>query len=341
MSSTPTLTVAIPTYNGSRHLAEALSGILSQKGVAFDLLVCDDRSDDGTVDLVRSIAGSRARIVVNPQRLGLAGNWNCCVALSQSTLVNIFHQDDVMRPGHLAAHLEAFARSTKTAMVASAVEMVDDRGQRLPESIVEGGGLAASDRVFGPGELLPQLAVKNPLRCSAITLRADAHRTLGGFDASYRYVVDWEFWVRVARVYEVAWLSRPTVAMRWHATSETHRFKKGTTDLEETERLVESVADSVGDYDFRGLRVAANRRLARAYLNRSHDALRAGDTRLARRCLDRSFSLNPKIWTTIAADPRLALQLGLLVVSPGLAGSLLARKDARSMWSTTDKDPHA
>ncbi len=50
-----------------------------------------------------------ARIEVNSERLGLAGNWNRCVALSRTPLVAIFHQDDVMLPRppgqvHLTAH---------------------------------------------------------------------------------------------------------------------------------------------------------------------------------------------------------------------------------------------
>ena len=56
--------------------------------------------------LVRALAGERARIVINDERLGLAGNWNQCMALSQTPWVNIFHQDDVMLPGHLSWVLE-------------------------------------------------------------------------------------------------------------------------------------------------------------------------------------------------------------------------------------------
>ncbi len=57
----PDLTVAIPTFHGSRHLAAALRSILAQEGAAFELLICDDRSEDDTVSLVREEVGDRAR----------------------------------------------------------------------------------------------------------------------------------------------------------------------------------------------------------------------------------------------------------------------------------------
>ncbi len=77
------LTVAVPTCNGARHLEEALRSVLAQEGIAFELLVSDDRSDDGTLEIVRAAAGDRVRIEVNSERLGLAGNWNRCAALRE------------------------------------------------------------------------------------------------------------------------------------------------------------------------------------------------------------------------------------------------------------------
>src|SRR4051794_36774725 len=121
----PQLTVAIPTYNGSRHLSDALRGILTQEGVAFELLISDDRSDDETLAIVRAEAGDRARVAVNGERLGLAGNWNRCVALARAPLVAIFHQDDVMRPGHLAAHTAAFQADPRPGLAWSAADLID------------------------------------------------------------------------------------------------------------------------------------------------------------------------------------------------------------------------
>src|SRR2546423_1131593 len=128
MSSRP-LTVAIPTYNGARHLADALRGPLAQEGVAFGLLISDDRSDDGTLTIVRAEAGDRARIVVNDERLGLAGNWNRCLALAEAPLVTVFHQDDVMRAGHLAAHAAAFDADPRLGLAWSAADLIDNAGQ--------------------------------------------------------------------------------------------------------------------------------------------------------------------------------------------------------------------
>jgi GT2 family glycosyltransferase len=305
------LTVALPTCNGARHLAEALRSILAQGGADFELLVSDDRSDDETPAIVRAVAGDRARLEVNSERLGLAGNWNRCVALSRTPLVAVFHQDDMMLPGHLAAHLAAFAANPGVGLVCGAAEVIDDSGRPVPESIVARGDLGPGDRVFPPGGFVAELAVGNPVRCSAVTLRKEAHADVGGFDPCYRYAVDWDFWLRVARRWGVAWLARPTVAIRWHLASETHRFKTGTADLDEQARLLAGLFAEDGPRlaDPRALRQAADHRLARAFLNRAYDAARVGDRALSRRCLRRAVALRPAILGTLVRDPRLVARL--------------------------------
>ncbi len=203
-----------------------------------------------------------------------------------------------MRPGHLAAHLAAFEANPALGLVASAADVIDDAGREIPASVVGRGGCGDRDRTFAPGEFARELAIENPLRCSAVSLNAETHAEVGGFDPSFRYVVDWDFWLRVARRRPVAWLARPTVAIRWHLSSETHRFKSGTADLDETTRLLETLYQEDGQRftDADRLRRKADRRLARAFLNRAYEALKGGDSRLARdlpRPLDQALAGDP------------------------------------------------
>ena len=306
MPPTP-FTVAVPTYNGSTHIGQAIESILAQTGVQFALIIVDDRSEDGTLDVVRSLAGDRARIETNSERLGLAGNWNRCASLCQTPMLSIFHQDDVMPTGHLSAHERAFESDDRIGLVASAVAVIDGRGEPVPESVIDPGGLGAVDRVFKPGELAATMARGNPLRCSAVSMRKEVLDDGHAFDPAYRYVVDWDFWLRVSRQWRVSWLAQPTVAIRWHEASETRRFKIGTDDLDETARLMDELfrVDLAGEKNAVALRQSAERRLARAYLNRAWEAHKDGRRDLAKSSLTKGFRQSRRILAMIAADPRL------------------------------------
>jgi GT2 family glycosyltransferase len=353
LDDVPRLTVAIPTYNGARHLREALLGIQAQHGVEFDLIVSDDRSEDDTLAIARDVVGDRARISVNSERLGLAGNWNRCVELSRTEWVAIFHQDDAMMPGHLAGIGETMAvvEGTRTGLIACNVRMIDQSGKPLPPWVVSPGGIRPlCDRrrgvspkperrheiVFPPGSWLSKVASDNPFRCSAVTTRKSAHATVGGFDPTFKYVVDWDFWVRVARGgWGLAWrLDPPSVSVRWHSESETHRFVTGTTDLDEQIQLLHALFETDGPRleDLPGvrqlrLRKRGQQRLARAFLNRSHMALKRGDLELARECLSRSVGLSRGVFWTMAVDPRLAVQMAALTLSPARAKRWFGRSE--------------
>jgi glycosyltransferase involved in cell wall biosynthesis len=318
------ITVAIPTCNGQRHLATALESILTQQGVAFDLLVCDDRSEDDTLAVVRGVAGDRARIELSSERLGLAGNWNRCARLARTPLVAIFHQDDVMRPGHLERHVRALLQDDAIGLAASAAGVIDENGHPVPESQVERGGLGDQDQVFDAGRLARSMILGNPLRCSAVTLRKEAFETAGGFDPGLRYVVDWEFWLRLSRTWKTAWIAECTVDIRWHAASETSRIRSSRDDLDETALLLDQLfrGDLKGQEGLPEAYGEARLKLGCAYLARGWDGFRAGRMGLARGCLRRALGWRPGL----AANPLLwALAAGCLLPA-GLAGRLFVRQ---------------
>ena len=313
--------------NGARHLPETLKSILEQAVEPFDLIIADDCSDDESLAIVRALCGDRARTVSNSDRLGLAGNWNQCVALSRTPLVAIVHQDDVLCSNHLQLHARAFATDPSVGLVASASNVIDDDGKEIPDAIVGRGGLGLIDHTFAPREALAPMAAGNPLRCSAVTLRARAHSDVGGFNPALRYVVDWDFWLRVAANWSLAWIASTTVDIRWHLASETHRFKMSTIDLEETETVLHRL---IAELNATGvptspIKKQADRTLARAYLNRAHAMLKSGDARSARGCLKTAIRLCPGVVRSLATDPRLAARMLMVWASPASADSLFGQ----------------
>jgi hypothetical protein len=133
----------------------------------------------------------------------------------------------------------------------------------------------------------------------------------------------------VLRTWGISWeLREPTVLVRWHLASETHRFKTGIDDLEETLRLLEQLPDVDHPEKPRSAsaRQSGRQVLARAYLNRSYDALHNGQLELARSCLTRAWGLSPRrVITTLGTDPRFCLQTASLALAPRTAARWFAR----------------
>lgn len=99
-AQTPIVSICIPTYNGAKYLAECLDSVINQTFTNFEIVLVDDCSTDGTLEIAQDYAfrDKRIRIFVNQQNLGLVGNWNYCVRQSRGEWIKFVFQDDLIMP---------------------------------------------------------------------------------------------------------------------------------------------------------------------------------------------------------------------------------------------------
>lgn len=101
----PTISIVMATYNGERYLREQLDSILAQTVQDFEVVVCDDRSTDGTWNILSEYASKdkRFRINKNEKNLGVQGNFAKGISMVSESSIYIApcDQDDIWMPDHL------------------------------------------------------------------------------------------------------------------------------------------------------------------------------------------------------------------------------------------------
>lgn len=106
-----TVSIALATFNGEKHLRRQLESLAWQERAPDELVVCDDRSQDGTIAILRrfaDVAPFPVRIVENELGLGFRRNFMKAAHLCASEVILFCDQDDVWRPGKVAAIARAF-----------------------------------------------------------------------------------------------------------------------------------------------------------------------------------------------------------------------------------------
>lgn len=103
------ISVAMATYNGERFLREQLESLARQSLLPLELIVCDDGSTDGTLDILHRFAVSApfsVKIYQNETRLGSGFNFLRALGRCTGDLVAFCDQDDVWKEQKLSVCLD-------------------------------------------------------------------------------------------------------------------------------------------------------------------------------------------------------------------------------------------
>jgi glycosyltransferase involved in cell wall biosynthesis len=213
----PELTVAMPAYNAGRFIRSAVMSVLAQTRVDLELIVVDDGSTDDTATQVEGMCDRRVVLLRNPRRRGIGFCHNRIVEQSRAPFIVHVDADDLILPGALSQAVaavrgegvgQAFSNHFEMNAAAKISRAEFDRQRDfLLRQRTSGRDLR--------WDLLVHGMVANPLR----TYRKSALRTVGPFDESLRYAVDYEMTLRIADRFELRYIPAFFYCQRIHDTN--------------------------------------------------------------------------------------------------------------------------
>jgi len=222
----------MPTYNGATFLRESIESALAQTFEKFELVIVDDASTDGTVDIAAEYArrDSRVRVHVNERHLGLAPNWNRSVELSRTTWVKFLFQDDLLDPPCLECMLGVAGHDLR--FVTCRRKMIVDEGlpERLRHQYLEHAQTLETRRdawqSFTPPDAFAERLVDYPLdnfigEPTSTLIDRGAFLESGGFHPYLIQLIDWECWARLGLHNGVAFVDESLATFRFHGRSST------------------------------------------------------------------------------------------------------------------------
>ena len=129
--------IALCTYNGERFLSEQLQSFAAQTVLPAELVVCDDGSQDKTLEILedfRRTAPFPVRIFRNETNLGFVKNFEKAVLLCEHPIIFLSDQDDVWLPEKVEKSLAVFGDEPETGLLLLSAHTIDARGERTGDS---------------------------------------------------------------------------------------------------------------------------------------------------------------------------------------------------------------
>jgi glycosyltransferase involved in cell wall biosynthesis len=228
----PLVSICIPTYQGARWIREALASAQAQDYPSIEVVVSDDASTDGTVDIAASFDDERVRILRSERQVGMAANWNRGVRAARGEYLILLMQDDRLEPDCVSTMAALLDRHPTIGFVFSPriIELhdpADPEAQRW-----QGRYASLHDRLEPLGALNEGRRLYDAMKLdcfrtncfgepSAVMVRRAALERVGLFNDRLRQLLDEEMWLRLAFFYDVGFVRKPLSTVHIHPASAT------------------------------------------------------------------------------------------------------------------------
>ncbi len=215
--SEPAVSVLMPAYNAAAHICEAVDSVLAQTFQNFELLIVNDGSSDDTVALVESYSDDRIRLVNNEQNLGLPATLNKGISMCKAPYIARMDADDICYADRLQKQFDFMEDHPQVGLLGGWAKKFD----------------AEEGDMIHPATSSENLKINLLISCVFIHPSVMFRRSaLGKLDVLYRDVVaeDYDLWIRLAEVTEVANIPEFLLQYRVHGGQLTQSKKTENND---------------------------------------------------------------------------------------------------------------
>lgn len=190
----------IPTHDRPELLIRALSSVLDQTHQRLEIIVVDDASKENAGPLVESLHDDRIIFLRHERAQGPSASRNDGIAIANGEYIAFLDDDDEWLPRRISDQLEDLEKKGWQYKVGYCQGEIYDESKGT-RSVYEWHG--------HDGEHLDQL-IAGQIRPPTISfmIARECLQKVGGFRSDLGSMEDRELWIRLAELYEFAFLDR-------------------------------------------------------------------------------------------------------------------------------------
>ena len=210
----PQINVAMPVYNGEGYVHLAIQTVLDQTYSDFELLIVDNCSTDGTLEVVKAFSDPRIRLHVNSSNLGMVGNWNRSVELATGEYIKFLSHDDLLDPTCLEEQIAGFLqhKQENIGIVTCKKRVINQNGK----NVMPGFGLRGQSRLISG-----RVAIRKSIRAgrniigepSVVLIKTSALRESGLFELP-EFTPDIKMWFKILQKSELYFIDKTLASYR-------------------------------------------------------------------------------------------------------------------------------
>ncbi len=207
------VTVYIPTYNYKNYIEEAINSVLNQSMEDWELIIIDDGSTDGTIDLLEKYDSNPKILIIQQVNKGLNKTNNIALRLSRGEYIMRLDADDYLDENALLLLSNTLDLNEKVDLVYPDYYEIDSSGNIL--------NIVRRKKIGEEVQLLDL-----PAHGACTMFRKDTLNDIGGYYEEFTRQDGYEIWLRFIKKHRPYNLNTPLFYYRQHQVSITKNQNK-------------------------------------------------------------------------------------------------------------------
>ncbi|MDR1327690.1 MAG: glycosyltransferase [Heliobacteriaceae bacterium] len=213
------ISVITASYNYEQYIGETIESVLNQTYTDWEMIIVDDGSTDGSVEVIKSYNDPRIKLIENGQNKGLKETLLTGIAQASGEWAAFLESDDLWTPDYLEKKVAIAKKYPKAALIFNDCELFGDeerfedvnghrvpnrkwlRKQKFPKNIFYGfyvhNRISTFSSVMCKKEPLQKLNFNTPIEC----------------------LLDWWLWIQLAEKNEFYYIDEKLTKWRLHRQS--------------------------------------------------------------------------------------------------------------------------
>jgi len=204
MPSNPRISVIMSVYNGEKYLREAIDSILNQTFPDFEFIIVNDASTDSSLKIIQSYHDKRIRVIENEENIGLTKSLNKAIKKARGEYIARQDADDISLLNRFEEQLRYLEQHPEVSLLGTSIYRIDS------------GGDVTGKRIALAKPTTKDMFKGNQFSHGSVMFKRQVIDNVGGYNELFRYVQDYELWLRIAKHYEVRNLTRILYKLRSH-----------------------------------------------------------------------------------------------------------------------------
>jgi glycosyltransferase involved in cell wall biosynthesis len=202
------VSIITPSYNHAKYIRETIESVLGQDYPDIEYIIVDGASSDGSVEIIREYEQKLAWWVSEPDR-GQTDAINKGFARAKGDIMAWLNSDDTLLPGAVSEAVKFLEENPDIGLVYGDTNFIDQDGVTI-------GKFPARWTDY---HKLREGYVHIPQQ--AAFFRGDIWRKVGPLDPSFFFAMDYDLWVRIAKISKIAYVARLWANFRLHGDAKT------------------------------------------------------------------------------------------------------------------------